>query len=101
MANSATGERKKQAWLRRKLAAMNPATLNAHNDQAPASETRPVGRWRIAVRGLAWSNSRSAIRLNAMAQVRAQTIAARIRPNVRQPGQPFRSRAATTIDARA
>src|SRR6188508_1519144 len=36
-----------------------------------------------------------------MAQVRAQTIATRIRPNVRQPGQPRFSRAATTMAARA
>src|SRR2546429_9038978 len=41
------------------------------------------------------------MRLNDIAQVRAQTIAARMRPNVRQPGQPRWSRAATTIDARA
>ena len=41
------------------------------------------------------------MRLNAMAQVRAQTIAARIRPKVRQPGQPRLSRAATAIAASA
>ena len=41
------------------------------------------------------------MRLKAMAQVRAQTIAARISPNVRQPGQPRLSRAATAIAARA
>jgi hypothetical protein len=41
------------------------------------------------------------MRLNAIAQVRAQTIAARISPNVRQPGQPRLSRAATAIAASA
>ena len=41
------------------------------------------------------------MRLNAMAQVRAQTIAARTSPNIRQPGQPRLSRAATAIAASA
>src|SRR5712692_1270184 len=41
------------------------------------------------------------MRLNDMAHVRAQTIAARIKPNVRQPGQPRWSRAATAIAATA
>ena len=40
-------------------------------------------------------------RLKLIAQVRAQTIAARISPNVRQPGQPRLSRAATAIAASA
>src|SRR5919109_5300081 len=91
----------KQALFNRKLAPTNPTALHAQSAQAPGNETRPVGKWRMAVRGLARSNSRSTIRLNVMAQVRAQTIASRIRPKTRQPGQPFCSRAATTIDARA
>jgi hypothetical protein len=41
------------------------------------------------------------MRLNAIAHVRAQTIAARISPNVRQPGQPRWLRAATSIAASA
>ena len=36
-----------------------------------------------------------------MAQVRAPTMATRIRPNVRHPGQPRCSRAATSIAASA
>ena len=68
---------------------------------ALASEIWPVGRWRLAVRGFSASNLRSTMRLKAMAQVRAQTIAARISPKVRQPGQPRWSRAATTIAASA
>jgi hypothetical protein len=41
------------------------------------------------------------MRLKAIAQVRAQTIAATINPNVCQPGQPRFSRAATAIAANA
>src|SRR3989442_13096054 len=41
------------------------------------------------------------MRLKDMAHVRAQTIAARIKPNVRQPGQPRWSRAATAFAAKA
>src|SRR5262245_50111192 len=41
------------------------------------------------------------MRLNAIAHVRAQTIAARINPNVRQPGQPRSSRDATSMAASA
>ena len=68
---------------------------------ALASEICPAGRWRLAVRGFSASNLRSTMRLNAIAQVRAQTIAARISPKVRQPGQPRLSRAATIIAASA
>src|SRR5665213_446982 len=68
---------------------------------AAASEILPAGRWRDAVRGFALSNSRSAMRLKAMAQVRAQTIDARISKNILQPGQPRLSRAATAIEAMA
>src|SRR5215213_7296213 len=41
------------------------------------------------------------MRLKAMAQVRAQTMAARIRPNLFQPGHPRFSRAASAIAAKA
>jgi hypothetical protein len=41
------------------------------------------------------------MRLNDMAQVRAQNIAARISRNVRQPGQPWFPRAATAMEATA
>ena len=61
----------------------------------------PLGKWRLAVRGFSASNLRSTIRLNAIAQVRAQTIAARISPKVFQPGQPRLFRAATSIAASA
>ena len=74
------------------------APIYAH---ALTSEIFPAGRWRIAVRGFFASNCRSAIRLKAMAQVRAQTIATKIRRNVFHPGQPRLSRAATTIAASA
>ena len=78
-----------------------PAALSSQKVHAPARVTRPAGRWRVAVRGLSASNRRSTMRLKAMAQLRAQTMAARMRPNVRQPGQPRWSRAATAIAARA
>src|SRR5579859_2081467 len=68
---------------------------------ALAREICPVGKWRLAVRGLSASNLRSTMRLNAMAQVRAQTMAARISRNFSQPGQPRLSRAATIIAASA
>ena len=64
-------------------------------------EICPAGKWRLAVRGFNASNLRSAMRLNAMAQVRAQTMAARISPKILQPGQPRLSRAATAIAASA
>src|SRR6187455_2302825 len=73
----------------------------AQSIQALTNEILPDGRWRVAVRGLSASNLRSTIRLKAMAQVRAQTIAARISRKVRQPGQPRFSLAATTIEANA
>src|SRR5208283_5727832 len=84
-----------------KLAATRPAALNRQSVHAPPSVIRPAGKCRAAVRGFARSNSRSAIRLNDMAQVRAQTIAARMSKKILQPGQPRLSRAATAIEARA
>src|SRR5437867_12187140 len=69
--------------------------------RALAKESSPVGRCRLAVRGFALSKARSTIRVNAIAQVRAQTNAARIKPKVRQPGQPRWSRAATAMEASA
>src|SRR5580693_953599 len=41
------------------------------------------------------------MRLNAIAQVRAQTMAVRISAKVFHPGQPWVSRAATAIEASA
>ena len=68
---------------------------------ALASEIWPAGKWRFLVRGFSASNLRSTIRLNAIAHVRAQTIAVKISRNVLQPGQPRLSRAATIIAASA
>src|SRR5213594_1432549 len=78
-----------------------PKPLSKQSTQALAKEISPVGRCRLAVRGFALSKGRSTIRLNAIAQVRAQTMAARIKPKVRQPGQPRWSRAATAMEASA
>src|SRR5688500_12264826 len=86
---------------RNQLEAINPAALIAQSVHALAREIWPAGKCRVAVRGLSASNLRSAMRLKAMAQVRAQTIAATINAKVRQPGQPRLSRAATAIAASA
>ncbi len=72
-----------------------------HKRMALAKEIWPLGKWRFFVRGFKASNFRSTMRLNAIAHVRAQTIAARINPNTRQPGQPRLPRAATNIAASA
>src|SRR5580698_7751718 len=80
---------------------MKPTAARAHNVTALARLIWPAGRWRPAVRGLAASNFRSTMRLKDMAQVRAQTIAARINQKMRQPGQPWVSRAATAMEASA
>ena len=66
----------------------NKAPLRMQSVQALAREIVPAGRCRLRVRGLAASNLRSTIRLKAMAQVRAVTMAIRISPNNFQPGQP-------------
>ncbi len=50
--------------------------------------SRPVGRCRRAVRGLAASMNRSARRLTLMASVRAPTIASVTQISTGQPGQP-------------
>src|SRR5882724_10300965 len=71
------------------------------SNHALAGEIFPAGKCRVAVRGLSASNLRSTMRLKAIAHVRAQTIAAMINPNARQPGQPRFPRAATTIAASA
>src|SRR6266446_1271790 len=80
---------------------MSPKPLSKQSTHALAKEISPAGRWRLAVRGFALSKWRSTIRLNDIAQVRAQTMAARIKPKVRQPGQPRWSRAETTMEASA
>src|SRR6185436_8700239 len=81
--------------------ATSPAPLSRQRVHALPREISPRGRWRLAVRGLALSNSRSTIRLNAIAHVRAEIMAARIRTNILQPGHPLFSRAATAIEASA
>src|SRR2546430_11098986 len=83
----------------KKVAVINPAAANTHSITAPDKLILPAGKCRAAVLGLSASNLRSAMRLNAIAQVRAQTMHARIKPNFLQPGQPRLSLAATTIAA--
>ena len=94
--------------LQRMIARYAPVDLRAgtsklspQDSQALAKLIWPLGKWRMAVRGLAASNLRSTIRLKAIAHVRAQTIAARINRKIRQPGHPLFSREAIAIDANA
>src|SRR5215471_7090747 len=87
--------------FRKRLATINPAPERTQRATAPGSVIWPVAKWRAAVRGFKASNLRSTIRLKTMAQVRPQTMAARINPNLRHPGQPRFSRAATAMAARA
>ena len=67
---------------------MKPSALRMQSVHALVREILPAGKWRSFVRGLAASNLRSAMRLNAIAQVRAVIIASRMRPKSFQPGQP-------------
>src|SRR5437667_7638420 len=97
----ATGDSAKQSGFRQKLAASRPSPDKIHKIVALSRLILPVGNGRPAVRGFNASNLRSTMRLNDIAHVRAQTIAATISANVRHPGQPRLSRAATTIAARA
>src|SRR5262245_51007893 len=67
---------------RKKLAApTNPIAHTAVKSHTAAVDSWPLGRCRIAVRGLAASKCRSARRLNAMAVLRASTMHARISPS--------------------
>src|ERR1041385_9159266 len=99
MTTSATGDKAKQTGLSKKLAPTKPNAALTHKITAPARLIWPVGKCRAAVRGLRASNLRSTIRLKAIAHVRAQTMAARMKRKVRQPGQPRLARAATSMAA--
>ena len=83
------------------LATTKPAPERTQRIIALAREIWPAGRCRFLVRGFSASYFRSTMRLKAMAQVRAQTMAKRIRPKVFPPGHPRFSRAATSMAANA
>lgn len=68
--------------------ATNPAEDSTVSIQALNKLMRPAGRCLLRVRGFCLSNLRSTMRLKAIAHVRAVTIAAMIRRNIFQPGQP-------------
>ncbi len=87
--------------LMKNVAPKNETELTKNNAHAFNNDIVPAGRCRCAVLGFNASKRRSMIRLNVIALVRAVTIAQRIRRKIRQPGQPPRSRAATTIAASA
>src|ERR687889_1556794 len=67
------------------------------------TESRPAGMARAAVRGFAASNSRSAIRLKAIAAERAPTIAGVIQSACQTVGSPdaLKPRAASTAPRKA
>src|SRR5436853_6231201 len=87
--------------FKNQLATTRQQALSRQSATALANEIFPAGRCRMAVLGLAASNLRSTIRLKLMAQVLAQTMAARIRRKFFQPGHPPLSLAATTMAATA
>ena len=62
--------------------------------QTKPTESRPAGIARDAVRGFLASNSRSAMRLNAIAAERAPTIATTIQRICRADGMPFAAKTA-------
>ena len=95
---SATGARAKHSGFRNHAAATNIPAENAQNAAAAGTDTAPEGISRRAVRGFTASTSRSTIRLNAIAEERAPTIATRIQRIVPAFGKPP---AASTAERRA
>ena len=59
------------------------------NIQTERTLTEPVGKARLEVRGLILSYFISTMRLNAIAQLRAPTIATNIHKILANSGQPF------------
>ena len=101
MIPSASGDSPKQIGLMNHVVTTSPNAAPITNPQASSTPMAPDGRCRAAVRGFRASNRRSAIRLNPIAAVRAQTMAARVKMKIRQPGQPPPSRDATAMLASA
>jgi len=104
MMKSATGESQKQSGLRNHAAMTSAAAPTNTSNHALKRLSWRCGRCRMAVRGLAASNLRSTMRLNAIAAVRAPTIASRISNNVRHSGTgavPSSLSNATSMEASA
>src|ERR1700736_6129178 len=95
MIASATGESRKQSGLMNQQTATKQTAERATSNIAIGLVT---SLWRPGVRGVRLSISQSARRLNAIAAVRAKTIASRISKASGQSGRP---RAATSIDPTA
>src|SRR6478736_5159917 len=91
----ATGESRKQSGLINQLTKMNPAE-DAHTRDHPTRFETSLCR--PAVRGFSWSISQSATLLNAMAAVRAKTMAERMSRTSLTLGNPC---AETIIDPAA
>src|SRR6185436_11255901 len=84
----ASGDREKASGLSSQEAKTRRAALAATKRATQRGETRPAGRARPAVRGLAASIRRSTRRLNPMAALRAPTMAATIQSTVHHAGHP-------------
>src|SRR6478672_7806032 len=84
----ASGESASASGLSCQAATTSRAALAAVNRTTAAGLTSPAGSARPAVRGLAASIRRSTSRLNAIAALRAPTMATTIQATVRQGGHP-------------
>src|SRR5208282_1740674 len=82
------GESARQSGFRRHAEKTKSPAESAQKAAADATETRPAGMSRSFVRGFRASMSRSAIRLNAIADERAPTIAPTIQKRVGRGGTP-------------
>src|ERR1700681_1567697 len=90
---SATGESLSASGFNCHAATTSTAEAITVNAAAKATESSPLGRARLAVRGLRRSNSRSAMRFMVMAAERAPTMATMIQRSWRQVGKAPAERA--------
>src|ERR1043165_2513310 len=94
MLKSATGARIRVKRLSIVAAMKKSAAEIIVNAQTKLTESAPAGIARLRVRGLRASISRSAMRLKAIAQERAPTIASVIQRNCRSVGSPLAAKTA-------
>ena len=85
---SATGDRASASGFSRQAATTSSAADTTVNTPTALLVMSPAGMARIAVRGLSASMPASATRLNAIAQLRAPTMATSIQPRTPHGGTP-------------
>src|SRR5215813_4101619 len=85
---SATGESLKVSGFNCHAALTKTATAAIVNTQANSTESAPVAKARILVRGFSLSERKSTMRLTVIAAERAETIATTIQRIWRSVGQP-------------